>query len=87
MWLALVKAFILVCFDDRPHPDLLPRGEGTAMYASHYPVVRRANPVAGISRFKGLRRNPVGRNLILTSVGRARGQRLDEYGDLSMVRA
>jgi hypothetical protein len=34
----------------RPHPDLLPRGEGTAFTRFYYSAACPANPVAGISK-------------------------------------
>ena len=37
-------------FDARPHPGLLPRGEGIALARLDFSVDRSANPVAGFSR-------------------------------------
>jgi hypothetical protein len=58
-----VQALFIVSGNDRPHPNLLPRGEGTAMACVSFAVARRANPVAGAFWFRGSRRELVGGNL------------------------
>jgi hypothetical protein len=55
-----VQALFIVSGNDRPHPNLLPRGEGTAMVCVSFAVARRANPVAGAFWFRGARRELVG---------------------------
>jgi signal transduction histidine kinase len=58
-----VEALFTFGGNDRPHPNLLPRGKGTAMGCVALAVVRRANPGAGAFWFRGSRRERIGENL------------------------
>jgi hypothetical protein len=57
-----VRASFIVSGNDRPHPNLLPQGEGTAMGCTSFAGACHANPVAGAFRFRGSMRGLVGKN-------------------------
>jgi hypothetical protein len=48
-----ILSALKICFDDRPHPDLLPRGEGTTFGHFLFHTGLSANPAVGISKDAG----------------------------------